>query len=438
MLKKINPIDIGSTVVMVSKYENMVRTGTIQSPSSFLNAVLTSYSKKYRSLNIQDKENYTKSLRKKLSEDIEKSYWLENLNPNFTLIPIQKKIRDTIIKLYRYHFAKINDAKLSDDVINLYNKVIKVNKDYFDSIFSILPLKVFDKEILTKIFEDFNISIDFSGTTIHMTDISKYKKYIGSQINLEFKNILDNLSNINELKKDIYDNIIKYFDNFITNVLNFSENIIFSKFCKDLSDTNNQIEVNIFNYIGNYFQRNIFFINSNSRSVELVDKVSTTPTYSNSILLLRICNNHNVHYESVGIVDHNHKITREFRTKSDLIQMIIEQNIKTSNADIFDRKSITSTSNSDDNCVSNNSEPEPSEPEPSEPEPEPSEPEPSEPEPSEPEPSEQTKQDIANEEEISKQDNKKRSRKLSRDEQDDFVYQSDDSDNEYTDSDDEN
>ena len=46
--------------------------------------------------------------------------------------------------------------------------------------------------------------------------------------------------------------------------------------------------------------------------------------------------------------------------------------------------------------------------------------------------------DISNDEEISKQDNKKRSRKLSRDQQDDFVYQSDDSYNEYTDSDDEN
>ena len=60
--KTIVPLKSGTTAIMLSKYNNLVRTGVPLVRSSFIHAILTSYSKRYRDMNDAAKENYVNVL----------------------------------------------------------------------------------------------------------------------------------------------------------------------------------------------------------------------------------------------------------------------------------------------------------------------------------------------------------------------------------------
>ena len=53
--KTIVPLKSGTTAIMLSKYSGLVRTGVLNNKYSFIHALLTSYSKKYRDMN-QEKQ----------------------------------------------------------------------------------------------------------------------------------------------------------------------------------------------------------------------------------------------------------------------------------------------------------------------------------------------------------------------------------------------
>ena len=340
VLKKIIPLRTGTTVVMISRFNNMVRTGTIDSQSTILHCILTSYSKKYRESDDKAKEQYVHTLRTKMANEFNITKWLYDIDHKWTIIPLQKKIREIFIKIYRYQCGKINDAKLDADVLNLFSSIIVPNKDYFDSIFTIMPLKILDKGALHKIFMEFNDELNSRDTPVdkkvRIDKILGYKKHFHDSLCQEFKQTLDSLPNIANLKGAVYNNMQQYFSDFITKVLDCAETSVFTAFKNEFVDTSKPIHNYLYDYFGDYFKRNIFYIDSNDREATQLSNTKCTTKHSKSLILLYMEQSGN-HFESIGTIDHKHKVTREFKTSSDLIQNIIEYIREgPSRADLFD------------------------------------------------------------------------------------------------------
>ena len=326
VLKDITPLRPGATVIMLSRFNNMVRTGVMNDNYSILNAILTSYSKKYREMAEINKENYVNDLCDKMTNEITLDMWYKYIDSD-TIKEIQKKIRDNIIKIYRFYSGSINDAKMTTSLLELYQKLITKNKIYFDNIFTILTLKKFDKDILKNLtVTEFENDANFK---------QQYTKYLSSYFLLT----LNELPNIDSLKKQVRTKMETLFTEFISEIIQITENSIFQSYMNKFGTKN--LNISFIPYFCDYFKRNIFFINSTTRNPYNHKHLITK--YNKSIILLSIINTH--HFESIGTIDHHHKVTREFKTNTELIQSIIEYiNEGPSNAELFEDQHTSSIS----------------------------------------------------------------------------------------------
>jgi len=330
-LKTIVPLKPGTTAVMVSKYNNLVRTGVSQVRSSFIHAILTSYSKKYRDMNDLAKENYVNVLRAKIGSEMTISRWLLEIDQANTITLIQNRIQKIFIKIYHYLNNKIHDSKIDMATMNIITNVIDPYKDYFQSIISIMPIKTLDKQHLDHIFT--NILDISSLTASENPPIEQYKAKIVNYLNTKFTEQLEKLPHIGELNKTIYKNFQQYFNKLVNSVINSAEKSTFENFKNNLISPDQEIGPYMFNFFSDYFKRNILFISSHNRKpINIAPKYKSK--YSKTLILLHIdltttttsfqLNSQNTLYESIGQIDNKHRISREYKNTNEIIQLIAD------------------------------------------------------------------------------------------------------------------
>ncbi len=184
-LKEIKPLPPNSTAIMVSPMENIVRTGTLNGDSSFLHALLTAYSKKYREMSEDQRLQYISELRKQISKDFSFDKWLNFDEDNIT--KIKEKVRDIFIKISNFISGKIHDSKLSEDILKVVTTIVYPYKDYFESIFEIVPIKTIDKTLLPESYNDFDIGGHKK---------QNFKDTVTDSLSTKFKKILDETPDI--------------------------------------------------------------------------------------------------------------------------------------------------------------------------------------------------------------------------------------------------
>jgi hypothetical protein len=329
-LKTIVPLKTGTTAIMLSKYSGLVRTGVPNNKYSFIHALLTSYSKKYRDMNQANKESYVSLLCEKIKTDMTLTKWLELTNSTKTIDRVHQRIRKMFIKIYGFLSNKIHESKVDSQIMKIITSDITPRKDYFNSIISIIPLKILDKKYLHNIFKQIESS----------TQIHEYKTTIKEHLVSGFTLEMEKVPDIKKLNKTIYKNMQKYFTTMVSSVVESAENSTFENFKNELVDPETTFDESLFDFFGEYFGRNILFLNSVTRAPYHISMPSKP--YSKTLLLLSIDgafadNLKSTFYESIGYIDHKHKIIREFKHTSDTVQSILDDlKYGESAADVFE------------------------------------------------------------------------------------------------------
>ena len=252
----------------------------------------------------------------KIKNDMTLTKWLDLTKSTKTINRVHQRIQKMFIKIYGYLSNKIHESKVDTQTMKIITSDIIPHKDYFTSIIEIIPLKVLDKTYLHDIFKHIE-----SSNKIH-----DYKKQIKEHLVSGFNLEMEKVPGIKKLNKNIYKNMQKYFNTMVSNVVDSSEKSTFENFKNELVDPDTGFDESLFDFFSEYFGRNILFINSVERNPYRVT-IPSKP-YTKTLLLLSIDDSSNrsgsTLYESIGYIDSKHKILREFKHTSDIIQSILD------------------------------------------------------------------------------------------------------------------
>jgi len=283
------------------------------------------------------KENYVNTLRSKIGTEMSISQWLQEIDSTHTIILIQNRIRKMLIKIYLNLDNKIHESKIDLAIMNIITNVITPYKEYFQTIISIMPIKHLDKKYLTYIFK--SICSESNGDTpncppdknSHKKVMESYKAKIKNYLNEKFTEQLNTVPGVNELNTTVYKNFQTYFNKLINVVVDSAEQSVFENFKNMLIDPEHEIEPYMFHFFSDYFKRNILFINSTDRKPIAIPQTrsrtgSLDNQYTKTLILLYIKNNQTTYnlYESIGLIDHKHHISREYKNSSETIQLIVD------------------------------------------------------------------------------------------------------------------
>ena len=277
------------TVVFYCPFEGnncLVRTGTVDDTAiiSFFNSILYSCSRTFKDMNKDDKIKLINKVKNIIFEKINKKLWDTD-----GLIIFKNLFKESIIDFYNF----INTTQTVKNAIvkKIGRKLIKDKKDFelFRIITDILPAETFI------IDEDDILSVE------------SYKK----NIILNIKLYLQDLSILSQINEDKADHIIKSISEFVFSLM---EEVEFNSF-KNYNYHSESINNIIVDTVMEYFNYNIYFINSETRVPYIVNSFNNFINI-NSIILLNINDDH---FEAVGKLTHENNVIREFVSTDPLI-----------------------------------------------------------------------------------------------------------------------
>jgi hypothetical protein len=271
----------------------LVRTASIKNihnNTTFYQSLLCAYSKDYNNMTTNKRIEYIEKLRHSIFSKIDKNTWSMSHIEN-SLNSFKKNVNELLSDFYK--FFNTNKKHRNLDVKN----IIKNDNDIetYKLIFEMISLeKGFNNNILVSVYQD---NIKQSKKNIIQSSIKYYEK-----IFLDFKDV-------GKTKIAFY---INKFEIFVKQIIDTAENIVYKDYIEDITN----IDSYILELISNKFDRDIYFINSNTR-------MPYTPTTYNlrkrkSIILL----NNDSHYEVIGKLLSGNRINREFEHTDSLIKCI--------------------------------------------------------------------------------------------------------------------
>lgn len=255
-------------------YENLIRTGVLGDGSCFFHALFYSISKEYRKMSLSEKNKYIRNFRDSLSKTITIDDWLKMGEGSVALIAYQIRINKTFEKIYNYLFF---DGDIDRDYIKIINNNLKIK--------NILGKK--DKKYYLDVF---------------LPDFFKKHPYV-----IESKNT------IGGAKKQDEEFIIK---NFMYDICIFSKELEYSLFI-DYVNSNNWVDQRLIGYVCNKVDRDIYFIDGDTRAPYMLGGESDYKRRKSVVL----CFTNNSHFESIGII-RNNKVSREFSKNDKLIEKL--------------------------------------------------------------------------------------------------------------------
>lgn len=311
--EKILPIEAGKTKLYPSSFleiapeDKFVRTGTLNDGSCFVHALLQAYSIDYRKCDIEEKQNFAKSVREKISKNLSKTEWEELGNGEVSKVVFQGKVMSLFEELYDFINKDAQNA-----ISQLFeNEELKKSIPIFKILFSALPLSIFtdnNKGILPKSFQkNQNKSLDVCKDDIVHTSVLF---------------LLKELKVVSESKRDVF---VERFSMLLRTILNHAEKTVFTEYRKVLSQPNNHIDQFYIGLISNKFDRDIYFINAETQEPYLIGgDIDYKNRLSNIILWVN-----NDHYEILGrVVAGTNNIQREFKTDDRVIKKLREKLFK--------------------------------------------------------------------------------------------------------------
>lgn len=305
---KLKMISVNKTVVFYSPIEGedvLVRTGTISEGSCFFHALLHAYSKDYPSMDKKQRMKFVRKLRASMAGKVNRENWEELGGGIISKVPFQENVHDILKGFYKFIDNSENKVK-GRSTRRVIRQLIKEDQDFesFQLVTELLPMKTLETKILPKSY-----------------DQSSDKK-IEETAKFLLTNIMDYLDSLEALKHADQENVnyIKNFTmNFIITVLGEAEDSAFNSYVKGLENIKEEVDSYTIEFISDRFNRDIFFLDGNTRMP--YNNCSTTVNIKNrrSIILIWIDENH---YEIVGRLLPGNRIQREFSTDDPLIEKL--------------------------------------------------------------------------------------------------------------------
>lgn len=306
-LAKLKILPVNKTVVFYSPIEGkdvLVRTGTIAEGSCFFHAILHSYSKEYSMMNKKERMKLVLKLRAGLSGKIDKKSWETMGDGNIAKIPFQENILEILTSFYNFLKNQKNHIR-GRNTRRIYKNLIGSDKEkleVYQIIYEIIPLTTFEKFILPKAYKNTTNFSNYSQVINAEIDSYISKNGILNGVNSkQTKFIISAISNlINLLCKEAYDSAFKNYVKGLENIGAYADNYTI-------------------NFIADRFDRDIYFLDSNTRVP--YNKCDTTDTLKGrkSIIIIWINKDH---YEIVGRLLPGNRVQREFDSDDPLIQKL--------------------------------------------------------------------------------------------------------------------
>jgi len=302
---KMLPMDINSTFYSPITKNTLVRTGIIGDGSCFFHSILFAYFPEYRSLSLENRIKLVTKLRLKIAKKLTLENWKKLGKGTISYLSFQECINKLLNILYNNLDGNIKTnikgaprrPKLCSE--NKFFERLEESFEDFKIIFSIIPLHTLELDLFPKAFDSCQ----------NDSSIDKCKE----KILIIFQEYFLKLSSNN---KDIF-SLQHKFINIISLLIDEAENLSFFDFKNNLSDCsyfNDEYHIEI---ISDYFNRDLFFIDSKTRMPYKTFCENIKKRLS--IIVIWIGQNH---YEIVGKLLPGNKIQRTFYNDNPLIKKI--------------------------------------------------------------------------------------------------------------------
>jgi hypothetical protein len=312
----LNILPVNKTIVFYSPLEGkdvLVRTGTIQDESCFFHALLHGYSKDYIYMDIKDRINYVKKLRLSITKKIDIETW-ENLSKGIAKISFQEKVNKILSEFYTYigNSSKECESQTIRKIIKkLFTDSDKKNDiEVYSLITEMLPFDTsFKKNILPNAYKKCIGNISNCKKTIIKVATEFYKK--------EFDKLLSN-SREYKIGKNKISLYLKRLVLLLNEVLYVAENSAYTDYINNLQYSNIDINSNTVQLIADKFNRDIYFIDSDTR-LPYINISKENIKKRKSIVIMLTAGSH---YEIVGKLIPGNKIIRDFDHKDSIIKTL--------------------------------------------------------------------------------------------------------------------
>jgi hypothetical protein len=291
--------------------ELIVRTGTISDGSCLIHAILQATSSDYRNMTNTERSSYVKRLRRQISSSITREEWANLSDGTIAMVAFQEKVLETINILYKYFQTgkSKNMSKTSDNVIFALTKTHTKEQiiDIYKIIIEIVSINVFEKHIIPRAHKS---------VIKNKGKIDEYQDEIIKQLKL----FMDQSKVFSELERRKSDKIKKLLIRLVNEILFASESEVYNLYKKDVQTSSEYIDLSSINLYSDYFNRDIYFLDANTRLPYNVMYSSENIKNRTSIILLWI---NECHFELIGRIHRNStKIQNEFSPNDGLIKKI--------------------------------------------------------------------------------------------------------------------
>ena len=302
-------LPVNRTVVFYSPIEGedvLVRTGTIAEGSCFFHSILYAYSSDYVAKTNSERMEFVKKLRKSIASKVNKDKWEKLSDGLIAKIPFQENVNNILLNFYL--FVQNDNRARGKSLKKVLKKLLENDSsklDVYKLLTDLLPLEnVFEKNILPQSYKKTsNKNIENCKAEI----VSEALKYF------------DNIEILQKVEEEKVLYLKDCLSEFLTTILNEAENSAFKDYISNLENVNTNIDSFTIELISDYFNRDIYFLDSNNRMPYYNSSTSENLKGRKSIVILWV---ENTHYEIVGRLLPGNKIQREFKPDDTLIKKL--------------------------------------------------------------------------------------------------------------------
>jgi len=311
-MKQLKILPVNKTVIFSSPLEGsnetLVRTGTIGDGSCLFHALLHAYSKNYaNNMSMNMRSQFISRIRKSISKKINQEKWEELNNGLVSKILFQENVHLILVNFYDFILNNEGQTKAKGRITRkVVRNVIQDDNDVeiFKLVTELVPLEMFEKNILPQVYDE-TMNVRIAQCTENI--IAQTLSY------------MDTLDEMNSAEPEKADFAKKIMHEFLQNVSAVAEKSAFRKYISQIKDPSEDIDTFAINLISERFDRDIYFINGNTRLPYMNCSTDDNLKGRTSVVILWVEENH---YEIIGRLLADNRVQREFDPADPFIQKL--------------------------------------------------------------------------------------------------------------------
>ena len=306
-MNKLKILPVNKSVVFYSPLEGddvLVRTGTIAEGSCFFHTLLHAYSKDYVLMNRKDRMKYVCRLRGSLAGKIDRDSWEDMGGGIIAKVPFLENLHTLLENFYKFLNNEDHRGRSTRRLIKYLNKNSDNNMEIFKLIGELITLEDFEKTILPISYEK---TKDDKIMDCQKSIVEESLKFLVNK---------EELKNMEEQKLDYIKSMTIIF---LCTILKEADSASFKNYIFGLENVGEQVDSYTIDFISQRFNRDIYFLDGNTRLPYNNCATPTTLQQRKSIIILWVQKNH---YEIVGRLLPGNRIQREFSTSDPLISKL--------------------------------------------------------------------------------------------------------------------